>query len=124
MRETVFGISRLDDQSILERPKGHPPQILTLAHQLAFLSDEYRTQLVAIIQSDPSVGNSSMSNQFEKLLVQPLRSSQLKTMIIVDALDECTDNEPEGPVASRHRRTPDAWVRLNDDNELWSEFIR
>jgi hypothetical protein len=61
----------------------------TLAYQLACLSQDFRSTLVDVIKGDPNVGYSSLSNQLEKLVVEPLKKTHLNTVIIVDALDEC-----------------------------------
>src|SRR5882762_6875492 len=45
----------------------------TLALQLAHRYPEFRSHLVQILESDPDVGDGSLSTQLTKLLVEPLR---------------------------------------------------
>ena len=40
----------------------------------------------------------------EKLIVQPLNESGISTMIVIDALDECEDEEPASAILSVLRR--------------------
>jgi NACHT domain len=67
---------------------------LTLARDLAYRYPEFKTALVKIILSYPDVEHDSIAVQFEKLIVQPLKSTGLSTTIVVDAIDECHDKEP------------------------------
>jgi NACHT domain len=66
----------------------------TLARDLAYRYPEFKAALVQIIRSVPDVERDSLDVQFEKLIVQPLKSLGLSTTIVVDALDECKDKEP------------------------------
>jgi hypothetical protein len=36
----------------------------------------------------------------EKLIVEPLRSADVSTVIVIDALDECKDEEPSSAILS------------------------
>jgi hypothetical protein len=69
----------------------------TLATQLAHNYPKFRSILVSLIQSDPGIVHVSLYQQMEQLIVQPLNDSNVSTVIIVDALDECKDEE-SGPV--------------------------
>ena len=70
----------------------------TLATQLARKYTEFRSILVPMIQSDPEIAYESLSNQMNKLIVQPLRESGISTVIVIDALDECEDREPASAI--------------------------
>jgi hypothetical protein len=72
----------------------------TLAIQLARKYTKFRSILIPLIQSDPGVADESLYHQMEKLIVQPLRESNTSTVIIVDALDECKDDEPASAILS------------------------
>ena len=72
----------------------------TLAFQLAHAYPEFRSRLVKAVRSDPQVAHESLYNQANKLLVQPLRSSGISTVIIIDALDECKDEQPASALLS------------------------
>jgi len=66
----------------------------TLAVQLARRYTDFRSIFVPLVQSDPGIAYESLYNQMNKLIVQPLMKSAISTVIIIDALDECKDEEP------------------------------
>ena len=70
----------------------------TLAFQLAQQHPEFRSSLVPLLQSNPDIDHESLLDQMQKLLVEPLRSSNISTVIVIDALDECRDDEPESAI--------------------------
>ena len=72
----------------------------TLAFQLAQKYQTFRSVLVPLLQSDPGVVHESLYRQMEKLIVQPLRSADVSTIIVIDALDECKDDEPSSAILS------------------------
>jgi len=72
----------------------------TLAFQLAHKYQEFRSVLVPLLQSDPDVVYESLYNQMRKLIVEPLRSVDVPTVIVIDALDECVDDEPQSAILS------------------------
>jgi NACHT domain len=68
---------------------------LTLAHQLAsHYPTTFRPALVQAIRSSPDIRHDTLEVQFEKLIIQPLKSIETPTTIVIDALDECKDKEP------------------------------
>jgi hypothetical protein len=73
----------------------------TLAYQLACRYPTFRSQIIQAMMDDPSVarGNSLIS-QLEKLIVGPISSTDISCVIIVDALDECVDDEPASAILS------------------------
>ena len=72
----------------------------TLAFQLAHKFPNFRSVLVPLLQSNPDVVHESLYRQMEKLMVEPLRSADVPTIIIIDALDECKDEEPSSAILS------------------------
>ena len=51
-------------------------------------------------QSDPGIAYESLYNQMDKLVVQLLAKSTISTVIVIDALDECKDEEPASAILS------------------------
>jgi len=72
----------------------------TLAFQLAHRYPHFRQKLLPILVANPDVGRESLCSQMEKLIVGPLRETQTQTLIIIDALDECRDEEPASALLS------------------------
>jgi len=79
----------------------------TLAFQLAYKYPTFRTTLVKTLKSSPDLGYVSLEHQLKKLLVEPLRSTELSTVIIIDALDECEDDQPASAILSLLSRVID-----------------
>ena len=61
---------------------------------------EFRSIFVPRVQSDPGVAHESLCGQMNKLIVQPLVESRISTVIVVDALDECKDEESISAILS------------------------
>jgi len=72
----------------------------TLAVQLARKYTEFRLIFVPLARSDPEIAYESLYNQMEKLIVRPLVKSSISTVIVIDALDECKDEEPASAILS------------------------
>jgi len=72
----------------------------TLAVQLARRYIEFRSIFIPLVQSDPGVAYESLYNQMNKLIVQPLDKSAISTLIVIDALDECKDEDPASAILS------------------------
>ena len=72
----------------------------THAVQLARRYTDFRSHFVPLIQSDPGIAYESLYNQMRKLIVEPLRESKISTVIVIDALDECVDEEPASAILS------------------------
>ena len=68
--------------------------IPTLAVQLARKYTKFRSIFVPLVQSNPDIAYEPLYNQMNKLVVQPLMESAISTVTIIDALDECEDEEP------------------------------
>ena len=52
------------------------------------------------MQLDPEIVHESLYGQMNKLIVQPLVESAISTVIVIDALDECKDEEPASAILS------------------------
>ena len=72
----------------------------TLAFQLAHKYPDFRSHLVSLLQSDPDVVDESLYNRMERLIVEPLQSADFSTLIVIDALDECKDEDPSSAILS------------------------
>ena len=70
----------------------------TLAFQLAHKYTTFRSSFIPILQSNPDVLHESLQEQMYKLLVGPLQSAAISTVIVIDALDECKDDDPESTI--------------------------
>jgi len=72
----------------------------TLAFQLAHKFHKFRSALISLLLSNPDVAHESLYRQMERLIVEPLRSADVSTIIVIDALDECKDEEPSSAILS------------------------
>ena len=72
----------------------------TLAFQLAHNYSEYRSILVPLLRSNPDISHESLLSQMRLLIVQPLNSTGISTVVVIDALDECADEEPQSAILS------------------------
>lgn len=72
----------------------------TLAFQLAHKYPEVRSVIVPLLRSNPDIFYESLYSQMEQLIVRPLESGGISTVIVVDALDECKDEEPASAILS------------------------
>ena len=72
----------------------------TLAIQLARNHAGFRSTFVSLVESDPDIAYESLYNQMDKLITGPLKESAVSTVIVIDALDECRDEEPTSAILS------------------------
>ncbi|KAF9647149.1 hypothetical protein BDM02DRAFT_2810825 [Thelephora ganbajun] len=72
----------------------------TLAFQLAQKYPKFRSTLVRLLHSNPEIVNESLYYQMETLIVEPLSSLNISTVIVIDALDECVDEDPQSAILS------------------------
>ena len=72
----------------------------TLAFQLARRYPRFLEELLPVLTASHSVGRESLCTQMERLIVGPLKTTQIPTLIIIDALDECKDEEPASAILS------------------------
>ena len=79
----------------------------TLAFQLAYRYLPFRERLVQVLRANPDVGRESLCSQMERIIVGPLKATHIRTLIIIDALDECKDEEPASAILSMLSRYVD-----------------
>ena len=72
----------------------------TLAVQLARRYTKFRSTFIPLVRSDPGVAHESLYNQMDKLIIQPFIKSKISTVIVIDALDECKDEESTSAILS------------------------
>jgi hypothetical protein len=72
----------------------------TLAYQLACRYPHFRNHIVTSIKKDPILTHASLISQLEYLLVNPLSRNNTPCIIVIDALDECIDDEPSSAILS------------------------
>jgi len=72
----------------------------TIAFQLAYRYLPFREKLLRVLRANPEVGQDSLCSQMERIIVGPLKSARVQTFIIIDALDECKDEEPASAILS------------------------
>ena len=96
--ETIVGhsreISRLGAFLFFTREKSEPASVIrTIAYQLALFDSSICESMLSRIDSDKNIGTASSTQQFSKLLLEPLRSAEASTpgpvIVVLDALDEC-----------------------------------
>ena len=72
----------------------------TLAYQLACKYPSFRSQIIRAIKNDPSVARNSLISQLKNLIIDPLSSVAISCVIVIDALDECVDDQPSSAILS------------------------
>ena len=72
----------------------------TLAFQLAHKYPDFRSHFVSLLRSNPDVVHESLYNQMKKLIAEPLQESGVSTVVVIDAIDECKDDEPSSAILS------------------------
>ena len=72
----------------------------TLAYQLACRYTSFRSQIIEIVKKDPSVARNSLISQLQQLIIAPLSSIDVSCVIVIDALDECVDDQPASAILS------------------------
>ena len=72
----------------------------TLAFQLAHRYPEFRKELLPVLRANPEIGRESLCSQLEKAIIGPFKATRIQTLIIIDALDECKDDEPASAILS------------------------
>ena len=72
----------------------------TLAYQLAWRYSHFRRHIVGILDESPAPAHTSLISQLENLLVNPLSGKNISCIIVIDAVDECIDNDPTSAILS------------------------
>ena len=70
----------------------------TLAFQLAQKYPAFRSSLIPLLRSNTDVVHESLLSQMQILIVKPLLKAKVSTVIVIDALDECKDEDPESAI--------------------------
>ena len=70
----------------------------TLAFQLACQYPLFQKELFKVLKVCPNVGWESLCSQMEKLIVSLLKATGIPTLIIIDTLNECKDEEPASAI--------------------------
>ena len=72
----------------------------TIAVQLARKYPKFRSIFIPLVRSDPEIAYESLYGQMNRLIFQPLAESAISTVIVIDALDDCKDEEPTSAILS------------------------
>ena len=72
----------------------------TLGFQLAYRYPQFREELLKVLRANPGIGRETLCSQMEKVIVGPFKATQIPTVIVIDALDECKDDEPASAILS------------------------
>ena len=72
----------------------------TLAYQLACHYPSFRNYIIPIIKKDPTLAHTSLISQLKNLLIVPLSEARVSCVIVIDALDECIDDQPASAILS------------------------
>ena len=95
--QTTFAEGKLGASFFCSRTyedRSNPRAIFpTLAFQLAYQYSSFRDELLHVLRTNPGIGRESLCSQMEKLIVGPFKMVAAPTLIIVNALDECRDEE-------------------------------
>jgi hypothetical protein len=70
----------------------------TLAFQLAQKYPAFRSSLIPLLRSNADIVHESLLSQMQRLIVEPLLSAKVPTVMVIDALDECRDKDPESAI--------------------------
>ena len=87
----------------------------TIAYQLGLFYPPYRELVAEILQKDPLLVYSSVSRQFEELIVRPLESLRDHfplCLVVIDALDECRDKNVTSAILSTLLKYAEALLPL------------
>ena len=95
----TLGASFFCSRDYLNR-KGLQNIFPTISYQLACRYPSFRTEIVRVIKRDPSVAYNSLISQLKDLIVDPLSSTSISCLIVIDALDECVDDQPASAILS------------------------
>ena len=72
----------------------------TLTYQLATQVPAFCAHVVKTLRSKSHCAFESLASQLKELLIEPLKATKLSTVIAIDALDECKDDEPASAIPS------------------------
>ena len=97
LAERLFADGHLGASFFCSRASDHRSNLQlifpTLAFQLAERYPKIRSSLIHLLQTNSDIAYQSLEVQMEKFLVGPLWSADISTVIVIDALDECRDED-------------------------------
>ena len=99
VKEGLLGASFFCSRDYLDR-KELKNIFPTLAYQLACQYPHFQSHIISILKDNPTLAHTSLIFQLENLLVNPLSRTNISCVIVIDALDECIDNEPSSAILS------------------------
>ena len=84
------------------------PLFQTIAYQLTVSIPEIKNQIVEVIRADPSIFDKAPKDQLRELVVNPLQTydNSRSMVLIIDALDECEDEDRVREVISLLSQEP------------------
>ena len=56
--------------------------------------------LLPVLRANPKIGQESLCSQLEKVIIGPFKATRIGTLIIIDALDECKDEDTTSAILS------------------------
>ena len=71
-----------------------------LAFQLAHRYLRFRQELLLVLTANPDVGWETLCSRMDRLIVGPLQATEISILIVIDALNECRDEEPASTLLS------------------------
>ena len=72
----------------------------TLAFQLARKYPKFQSAFIPLVESNKRIADNSLYNQMGELIVGPLVESAISTVIVIDTLDKCKDEESASAILS------------------------
>lgn len=72
----------------------------TLGYQLACRYPQFWNRPTKVIKRDPSVTHDSLIAQLRNLLVDPLSTTRVSRVTVIDALGGCVDDQPASAILS------------------------
>jgi len=98
-KEGILGASFFCSRDYLDR-KELKNIFPTLTYQLACHYSHFRSHIITTLKEDPTLAHTSLISQLENLLVDPLSGKNVSCIIVIDALDECIDDQPASAILS------------------------
>ncbi|KAF9458136.1 hypothetical protein BDZ94DRAFT_1313583 [Collybia nuda] len=137
--EELTKMGKLGATFFFSRPNGRdrPDRLFTtISYELAVKDESCRKILNNMIQSDPSLLEKSIRQQFQDLIVTPLAELRAggkdmkELVVIIDGLDECFSNEAQCDIVEivaasvKDQTTPLLWVFVSrPEADIKSTFI-
>ncbi|SPO01215.1 uncharacterized protein DNG_03962 [Cephalotrichum gorgonifer] len=77
--------------------------VTSIAYQLARYIPGFAREISSVLKEDPDLAlpKKGLLSQWEKLVIKPIQSSNLKLVFVIDALDECAKASPILPLLKK-----------------------